>query len=328
MEPSLQYTVIIVKAMPMIEVERMLNVLGLRREKGYNQFELAFLMGQRDLYVRDAEDPNKKLTYSVAATNQFRQILGSVIQTIVPNVNQQPSYAIQILQAVDEADKKFYRAEKKVGDGEWEFLVSFGEEPKDLLLPSDSTITSEQIQAWVDEMYEDNYFYFPKTALKIFKDCERHFSEPIRPIFLAAALQSFTAKKKAPRLIKLRDKFNSWDVFAKETSDKTAFLKVKIERFVNGDNPDLVECVFTDTKGRVHIFQESWAAFTDNPVDTQSQLPVWGVVACLVTDRYKIKHPITGKEVKAAKISTRAHWNMSTIKSLNEFEVFDDMVMG
>lgn len=69
-------------------------------------------------------------------------------------------------------------------------------------------------------------------------------------------------------------------------------------------------------------------AFTDIPVDTQSQLPVWGVVACLVTDRYKIKHPITGKEVKAAKISTRAHWNMSTIKSLNEFEVFDDMVMG
>lgn len=34
-------------------------------------------------------------------------------------------------------------------------------------------------------------------------------------------------KKKAPRLIKLRDKFNSWNVFAKETSDKTAFLKVK-----------------------------------------------------------------------------------------------------
>src|SRR3546814_224679 len=122
MEPSLQYTVIIVKAMPMIEVERMLNVLGLRRKKGYNQFELAFLMGQRDLYVRDAEDPNKKLTYSVAATNQFRQIFGSGIQTIVSNVNQQPRYAIQILQAVDEADKKFYRAEKKVGNGKWEFL--------------------------------------------------------------------------------------------------------------------------------------------------------------------------------------------------------------
>jgi len=63
-------------------------------------------------------------------------------------------------------------------------------------------------------------------------------------------------------------------------------------------------------------------------LDAQSQLPVWGVVACLVTDRYKIKHPITGKDVKATKISTQVHWNMSTIKGRNEFEVFDDMVMG
>src|SRR5690606_388424 len=152
---------------------------------------------------------------------------------------------------------------------------------RSLLLPSDSAITSEQIQAWVDEKYEGNYFYFPKTALKIFKDCERHFNEPIRPIFLADALQSYTVKKKAPRLIKLRDKFNSWDVFAKETRDKTAFLKVQIERFVSGDNPTLVDCVFTDTKGKRHIFQESWTAFTDIHLDAQSQLPVWGVVACL-----------------------------------------------
>ena len=327
MKLNLLFKELDIKAMPQIELEKMLNVLILRHEKGYNQFELAFLLGQRDLYIRDAEDPNKKLTYSVAATNQFRQILGSGIQTIVPNVNQQPSYAIQILQAVDEADKKFYRAEKKVGNGKWEFLVSFGEEPKDLLLPSDSAITSEQIQVWVDEKYEGNYFHFPKTAFKIFKDCERHFSEPIRPIFLAGALQSYTVKKKAPRLIKLRDKFNSWDVFAKETSDNTAFLKVQIERFVNNGNTDLVECFFTDIKGKAHIFHDSWTAFTDVHLDAQSQLPVWGVVACLVIDRYKIKHPTTGKEVKAAKISTQAHWGMITIKGLNEFEVFDDMVM-
>ncbi|WP_143053838.1 hypothetical protein [Parapedobacter koreensis] len=312
----------------MIEVERMLNVLILRHEKGYNQFELAFLLGQRDLYIRDAEDPNKKLTYSVAATNQFRQIFGSGIQTIVPNVNQAPTYSTRILQATDEAGRNLYRADKKVGNGKWKSLISFGEEPKDLLLPSNSTITSEQIQSWVDEKYEGNYFYFPKTALKIFKDCEGHFNEPIRPIFLAEDLQSYTIKKKAPRLIKLRDKFNSWDVFAKETNDKTAFLKVKIERFVGSDDPGLVECVFTDTKGKQHIFQERWKAFTDIPIDAKSRLPVWGVVACLVTGRHKIKHPITGKEVKAAKISTQAHWGMNTIKGLNEFEVFDDMVMA
>lgn len=312
----------------MIEVERMLNVLILRHEKGYNQFELAFLLGQRDLYIRDAENPNKKLTYSVAATNQFQQIFGSGIQTIVPNVNQAPTYSTRILQATDEAGQNLYRAYKKVSNGKWKLLISFGEEPKDLLLPSNSTITSEQIKSWLDEKYEGNYFYFPKTALKIFKDCEGHFNESIRPIFLAEALQSYTVKKKSPRLIKLRDKFNSWDVFAKETSDKTAFLKVKIERFVNGDDADHVECVFTDVKGSQHIFRERWKAFTNVHLDTQSHLPVWGVVACSVVSRRKIKHPITGKEVKAAKISTQAHRGMSTVKDLNEFEVFDDMVMG
>src|SRR5690606_21986776 len=108
MKPSLEYIAIIVKTMPMIEVEKMLNVLQLRQGKGYSQFEVSFLMGQRDLYVRDVENPNRTLGYSVAFTNVFRQIFDCDTPTIVPNVNREPTYSIRILQATDEADQKFY----------------------------------------------------------------------------------------------------------------------------------------------------------------------------------------------------------------------------
>ncbi len=36
-------------SMDPIELEKMINVIGLRHEHGYNQFELSFLLGFRDL---------------------------------------------------------------------------------------------------------------------------------------------------------------------------------------------------------------------------------------------------------------------------------------
>lgn len=109
-----------------------------------------------------------------------------------------------------------YIAEQKTGNGKWKEFLKFNDEEKDILLESSSTITDIQVKEWIDEKYHNGYFNTAKSALQIFLDCEAHFDEPVRPLFIANAIQHYTKKKKAPRLVKNRDKMNDYDVFVRE----------------------------------------------------------------------------------------------------------------
>ncbi len=202
MKADLKFEIISNKAMPPIEIEKILNVLSLRKGKAYSQFELSFLMGQRDFYVRDVEDPNHTLIYAVPFTNLFRQIFTCDIQAIIPDSNRKPSYSIRILKATDKSGKVIYRAERKEEGGEWKLIATLSEEPKDLLLDFPSLVTEQEVKNWVISKFNSDYFNSPKNALKILNDCQNDLDGPIRPIYLSSALQNYTRMKKSPRLVK------------------------------------------------------------------------------------------------------------------------------
>lgn len=194
--------------MPRIEVEKMLNVLLLRRQKHYSQFELSFLMGQRDYYVRDAEDPNHKLTYTVPFTNIFLQIFDCKVEDIVPNINQQPNYSIRISEAIDEAGNTIYRAEKRIEGQDWELIADFTTEKKDVELefaqPKD-IVSEQEVKDWVLGKIESGYFDVAKNALEIFKECQLELNGAVRPLFLANALKSFNGTKGLPKIERKKD---------------------------------------------------------------------------------------------------------------------------
>lgn len=96
-----------------------------------------------------------------------------------------------------------------------EFLI-FGDEKKDILLDSSNKVPNAQVQSWIDDKYNNGYFTADKSTLEIFLDCEAHFDEPVRPLFMANAVQHYAKKKKAARLVKDRDKMNDYDVFVGE----------------------------------------------------------------------------------------------------------------
>lgn len=201
--------------MPQIEIEKMLNVLLLRRCKGYSQFELSFLMGQRDFYVRDVENPNHTLIYTNPFSNIFCQIFDCNTQAIIPDTNRKPSYSIRLLETTNESGKFVYCAEKQEEGSEWELITTFSEEPKSLLLDSPSAVTEQDVNNWVVSKFNSDYFDVPKTALKILKDGEKDLKGAIRPIHLASSLQTYTRMKKSPRLVKKKNT-NSLFVFVKE----------------------------------------------------------------------------------------------------------------
>lgn len=215
MKADLKFEIIAIIAMPQIEIEKMLNILSLRKRKGYSQFELSFLMGQRDFYVRDVEDPNHTLIYAVPFTNIFRQIFDCETQAIIPDTNQDTSYSIRILEATDESGKVIYRAERQEEGGVWMLMATFSDEPKDLILESPSSVTEQEVNDWVTDKFNSDYFDLPKNALKILKDCEKELKDVIRPIHLSSALQTYTRMKKSPRLVKEKNT-DSLFVFVKD----------------------------------------------------------------------------------------------------------------
>ena len=204
MQVDSKFKIIDITAMPRIEVEKMLNVCLLRKKKGYSQFELSFLMGQRDFYVRDVEDLSHTLIYSVPFTNIFREIFDCNIQAIVPDLTS-ANYTIQISMAKDHSANPIYKTEKVFDDGRVELIAILSAEPKDLLLKSSSIITEQSVKDWVLNQISIGYFSKPKNALQILKDCEKELGSTIRPLFLANALKACNGTKGTPKLTSKKD---------------------------------------------------------------------------------------------------------------------------
>jgi len=204
MQADLKFEIININAMPRIEVEKMLNIFLLRKKRGYNQFELSFLMGQRDFYVRDSEDPTHTLIYSVPFNNIFREIFDCSIEQIVPDITNS-EYTIQISAARNESELVVYKAEKILKDGRIELVAILSAEPKDLLLESPSIITEQSVRDWVLHQISIGYFSEPKNALQILKDCEKEFDGSVRPLFLANALKACNGTKGTPKLTSKKD---------------------------------------------------------------------------------------------------------------------------
>ena len=204
MQADLKFEIININAMPRIEVEKMLNIFLLRKKRGYNQFELSFLMGQRDFYVRDAEDPTHTLIYSIPFNNIFREIFDCDIDQIVPDITNS-DYTIQLSVAKCQSDLAVYKAEKILKDGRIELVAILSAEPKDLLLESPSIIKEQSVKDWVLHQISSGYFSEPKNALQILKDCEKEFDSPVRPLFLANALKACNGTKGTPKMTRKKD---------------------------------------------------------------------------------------------------------------------------
>lgn len=76
-----------------------------------------------------------------------------------------------------------------------EGIFIFGYEEKDILRELSSLITDSQVQSWIDNKYHSGYFNDAKSALQIFLDCDAHFDEPVRPLFIANDIENYTKKK-------------------------------------------------------------------------------------------------------------------------------------
>lgn len=182
-----------------IELIKTYNVMDLRLQYGYSHFELSFLMGLRDFYVRDAENPLHSLQYSVPNNNYLQLIFNCGINKILPKRTDSDKYTIRVFTAeVDGLTS--YRIEKLEPDGSWTLFREFSEEPKLIELPMKTSISETAIKEFIQGKFVDGYFKMGKTTLEVFRLCHEHFNDTLRPLYVANALKVLTSKRKSPKL--------------------------------------------------------------------------------------------------------------------------------
>ncbi|WP_343566107.1 hypothetical protein [Sphingobacterium sp.] len=331
MTKDLAFEVLKILSMPDIELFKMFNTVKLRKGSGISQFELAFLLGQRVFYVRDYERPDHTLILGHGENNTLRCIFDCGLDEIVPI--SLPKYAIRILHALDENGNKNFKVQRGYDDKIWEDDIDLviGDEPKELELPIKSDVTQENVQDWIDSVYQAGYFNIPKSALQIFHECKKFFKDYVRPLFIANALQTYTKKKKAPRIVRLRDKLNDYDVFANEQFAEMGFLRIKVTNYISNDFPGFVKAEFTDIAGNLHIIEEKAPVLTDQFWDENTTYPRWALIpGKLLERRTEIFTTKTGKEKKRKiiKISLEKPWGIYDINDETVFEVLDMDVVG
>ncbi|WP_286752159.1 MULTISPECIES: hypothetical protein [Sphingobacterium] len=323
----------VMKSLSMSEFElfKMFNILKLRKDSGISQFEFAFLLGQRDFYIRDYERPDHTLILGHGENNTVRSIYDCRLDEIVPV--SLPKCAVRILCAMDENENKHFKIQKSYDNKIWEDDTDLvlGDEPKELELPIKSDVTQENVQDWIDSVYQAGYFNIPKSALQIFQDCKNFFKDYVRPLFIANTIQTYTKKKKAPRVVKLRDKLNDYDVFTNEQFKNLGFLRIKVTDYISNDFPGFVRGEFTDIDCSLHIIEDKVPVLTDQFWDENTTYPRWALIPGKILERRtEIFTTKAGKEKKRkiVKISLQKPWGIYDTNDETVFEVFDVDVVG
>lgn len=188
-----------------IEFEKIYMVLDLRLSAGYSAFELSFLLGRRDFYVRDTENPNHSLQYSVNETNYLRQVFKCSLKKIMPGKVQPINATLKTVTTVNTTALPVYEIHKLLPSNKLIPYRTFAEEPKLVELPIKHSIAASEIQHYISFLFDGSYFNDEKTALIIFDTCQKKFGNGVRPLYVLNALKFYTSKRKAPKLATSRN---------------------------------------------------------------------------------------------------------------------------
>ena len=64
-------------------------------------------------------------------------------------------------------------------------------------------------------------------------------------------------------------------------------ISVQIVEFLSSDQPGFVAATLTDVDGVVHTFHDKVPVFTSAPIDADTQLPVPGLLDCIVLESFE-----------------------------------------
>lgn len=201
-----------------IEYDKVYKIRALRLKFRYSQYETSWLLGYRDYYVRDVENPMLKLRYSAVDTNYFRLIFDCPIADIIAPIIDPPKWYINVKVKENESGKTTYQI-YTLQNGKRTLYQTVQHEDKHISYPTSNLTTQEQVNVFIEELMNEDFFNTPRTHLEIFKKGTEKFGPDLKPLLVINAIGRITRQHSYPkldygegtetgrkRLVKLREK--------------------------------------------------------------------------------------------------------------------------
>ena len=188
-----------------IEFTKIYRVMGLRLLLGYSAYELSFLLGKNDFFVRDVENPLGTKRYNPDDTNYLLLIFNAQLPSIMLPKVEQNIYHLKVRSYLNEVKREVYEIAVKdpIGNN-YSHFKTFEAEPKEIELPTLGILPSfEETRSYLDKLLTSAYFNNPKRALDIFESCKSNFGDDFHPRNMIKVLNYYTNKKSGvPKLNK------------------------------------------------------------------------------------------------------------------------------
>lgn len=183
-----------------IELDKVYRVMALRLKNHWSAYELSWLLGYRDLYVRDVENPFHKLQYSSADTNYLIKIFGGSYSNIIATKIEPAIWQISIDTIIGSDGLKQYSIYHHLENKKRVLLYKALEEPKKKEYSEYNTALQVEVDLYLLELLNGDYFSSPNTHLDVYQTFIEKFDAPLQPILLINAVGKLTRQHTKPKL--------------------------------------------------------------------------------------------------------------------------------
>jgi hypothetical protein len=172
-------------------------VMCKRLDLKYSAYELSFLLGKNDFFVRDVENPLDTKRYNPDDTNYLLLIFNEQLSSIMPPKTEPNTYHLEITSYLNEIRRMVYEIALKDTNGSgYKLFKIFEAEDKHVELDTSRSLLSfNEVQSYIDALLNTVFFNEPKRALDIFESCKTYFGENFHPRNMIKVLNFYTNKK-------------------------------------------------------------------------------------------------------------------------------------
>ncbi len=183
---------------PAFSFEKILLLEQLRKKLGLSAYEVSFMLGKHDFFIRDAENPLKTTLIDSEDSCHLMKVFLVPIEDITPPNMPVDDYQIIVIKEKAEKKKDRFLIDIQNAIPALSRPIVFVEEEKHVELPTPLEVLDEQkVRGFIYGLYTSGFFNNTRTALEIFDVCreEENFGSNFHPRYMIRALDYYTNRK-------------------------------------------------------------------------------------------------------------------------------------
>ncbi|MBL1409237.1 GNAT family N-acetyltransferase [Sphingobacterium faecale] len=183
---------------PAFSFEKILLLEQLRKKLGLSAYEVSFMLGKHDFFIRDAENPLKTTLIDSEDSCHLMKVFLVPIEDITPPNMPVDDYQMVVTKEKAEKKKDRFQIDIQNAISSLSTPIVFVEEEKHVELPTVLEISDEQtVRDFIHGLYISGFFNNTRTALEIFDVCreDENFGENFHPRYMIRAIDYYTNRK-------------------------------------------------------------------------------------------------------------------------------------